>query len=68
MDVITVISAGKALNGPSLVAIDHVLGVDLLWFGARQKLVAVLDFQPLVQDSEYLDRHLSGLKQLNQRY
>ena len=31
MDVITVISAGKALNGPSLVAIDHVLGVDLLW-------------------------------------
>ena len=40
------------------------MGVDLLWFGARQKLVAVLDFQPLVQDKDYLERYFDGLKSL----
>ena len=30
-----------------------LMGVDLLWFGSSGKLVAVLDFQPLVQDQEY---------------
>ena len=48
---------------------DHpLMGVDLLWFGKRQKLVAVLDFQPLVQDQDYLDRHFDGLKALNERF
>ncbi len=41
-----------------------LMGIDLLWFGARCKLVAVLDFQPLVQDEIYLNRHFQGLKSL----
>ena len=45
-----------------------ILGIDLLWFGARQKLVAVLDFQPLIQDKAYLNRHFQGLKQLHAHY
>ncbi len=44
------------------------LGIDLLWFGARQKLVAVLDFQPLSQDPAYFDRHYSGLKALHDQF
>ncbi|GCE64459.1 dihydrobiliverdin:ferredoxin oxidoreductase [cyanobiont of Ornithocercus magnificus] len=45
-----------------------LMGVDLLWFGARKKLVAVLDFQPLVQDSEYFDRHFQRLRLLHGRF
>ena len=45
-----------------------ILGVDLLWFGHKQKLVAVLDFQPLVQDEEYFSRHYQGLMSLNKKY
>ena len=50
-------------------AYDHpLMGVDLLWFGAKQKLVAVLDFQPLVQDKDYLERYFDGLKSLNAQF
>ena len=45
-----------------------LLGIDLLWFGARGKLVAVLDFQPLVQDQDYLDRYYQGLRELITHY
>ena len=41
-----------------------IMGIDLLWFEKKQKLVAILDFQPLVQDKEYLDRYFDGLKSL----
>ena len=71
---VTRLDAGDKLQVLNSVAypdysLDHpLMGVDLLWFGARQKLVAVLDFQPLVQDANYLDRYFSGLKQLNQEF
>ena len=71
---VTRLDAGDTLQVLNSVAYpsyehDHpLMGLDLLWFGARQKLVAVLDFQPLVQDSEYLDRHLGGLRQLHERF
>ena len=71
---VTRLDAGEKLQVLNSVAypdynLDHpLMGVDLLWFGARQKLVAVLDFQPLVQDSDYLDRYFSGLKQLNRDF
>ena len=71
---VTRLDAGDSLQVFNSVAYpdytyDHpLMGVDLLWFGARQKLVAVLDFQPLVQDKNYLDRYFSGLKELNQRF
>ncbi len=45
-----------------------LMGIDLLWFGKRGKLVAVLDFQPLVQDPLYFDRHFAGLKSLHGRF
>lgn len=44
-----------------------LMGIDLLFFGGK-KLVAVLDFQPLIQDPDYLERHFAELKQLNQQY
>ena len=71
---VTRLDAGEKLQVLNSVAYpdytyDHpLMGVDLLWFGARKKLVAVLDFQPLVQDSDYLDRYFDGLKDLNQRF
>ena len=71
---VTRLDAGDSLQVLNSVAypdynFDHpLMGVDLLWFGNRQKLVAVLDFQPLVQKSDYLDRHLGGLKELNQKF
>ena len=43
-----------------------IMGIDLLWFEKKQKLVAILDFQPLVQDKEYFDRYFDGLKSLKQ--
>ncbi len=71
---VTRLDAGDSLQVLNSVAYpdyshDHpLMGVDLLWFGARQKLVAVLDFQPLVQEPDYLERHLVGLKALNERF
>ena len=35
---------------PDFINEQPLLGIDLLWFGKTSKLVAVLDFQPLVQD------------------
>ena len=61
----------QVLNSVAYPALDNdqpILGIDLLWFGARKKLVAVLDFQPLIQDETYLARHFQGLKQLHARY
>ena len=71
---VTRLDAGERLQVLNSVAYpeynyDHpLMGVDLLWFGARQKLVAVLDFQPLVQNKDYLDRHFQGLIALNKRF
>lgn len=71
---VTRLDAGDSLQVLNSVAypaetLDHpLLGVDLLWFGARQKLVAVLDFQPLSQEPSYFDRHYSGLKHLHAQF
>ncbi|GDX71573.1 15,16-dihydrobiliverdin:ferredoxin oxidoreductase [Cyanobium sp.] len=71
---VTRLDAGDSLQVLNSVAYpaagndQPLLGVDLLWFGARAKLVAVLDFQPLVQDPSYLDRHYDGLRSLTSRF
>ena len=71
---VTRLDAGDSLQVLNSVAypdhsFDHpLMGVDLLWFGARQKLVAVLDFQPLVQDPDYLERHFTGLRALHDQF
>lgn len=45
-----------------------LLGIDLLWFGSSEKLVSILDFQPLIQDKLYLQRHFQGLKSLKKKF
>jgi 15,16-dihydrobiliverdin:ferredoxin oxidoreductase len=71
---VTRLDAGESLQVLNSVAYPEynrdqpLLGIDLLWFGARQKLVAVLDFQPLLQEPEYLAHHLEELRQLHGRF
>ncbi len=70
---VTRLDAGKSLQVLNSVAYPEftndqpIMGIDLLWFGGPKKLVAVLDFQPLVQDKEYLNRHFQDLKALQGR-
>ena len=45
-----------------------ILGVDILWFGKSQKLLTVLDFQPLIQDKAYLRKYCSRLKMIKNRF
>ena len=67
---VTRFDAGNRLQVLNSVAYPHyqndmpIMGIDLLWFEKNQKLVAILDFQPLVQDKEYFDRYFDGLKSL----
>ena len=39
-----------------------------LVFGKKGKLVAVLDFQPLIQSDHYFRRYFEGLKTLKKNY
>ena len=45
-----------------------ILGIDILWFGNSQKLLTVLDYQPLIQDREYLNRYCSRLNFIKNKY
>ncbi len=71
---VTRLDAGDSLQVLNSVAYPDynndqpILGIDLLWFGRTKKLVAVLDFQPLVQDQHYFDRHFKGLIGLHNRF
>ena len=53
---------------PDYINEQPLMGIDLLWFGKTSKLVAILDFQPLVQEQDYFDRYLKGLKSLRKRF
>ncbi len=53
---------------PDYCSDKPLMGIDLLWFGSQRKLVAVLDFQPLVQDKLYFDRYFEGLRDLHKRF
>ena len=71
---VTRLDAGNILQVLNSVAYPNykndqpILGIDLLWFGKSSKLVAVLDFQPLVQDNDYFERHLQSLKTLRVKF
>ena len=71
---VTRLDAGDRLQVLNSVAYPHyhsdlpIMGIDLLWFEQKQKLVAILDFQPLVQDQEYFDRYFHGLKRIKERF
>ncbi len=41
-----------------------IFGVDLLWFGVKKQLVAILDFQPLIQNDIYFNQYFESLKNL----
>ena len=45
-----------------------IFGVDILWFGTTQKLLAVLDYQPLIQNNNYLDKYCSRLKKIKKKF
>ena len=69
---VTRLDAGDRLQVFNSVAYPHshndmpIMGIDLLWFEKKEKLVAILDFQPLIQDQEYFDRYFVGLKRLKE--
>lgn len=70
----TQLDAGDALQVFNAVAFPEtdrqqpLLGIDLLRFGVSNRLVAVMDFQPLRQNEAYLNHYLGGLKALQQRF
>ncbi len=45
-----------------------ILGADILWFGTSQKLLVVLDYQPLIQKSDYLNKYCSSLDLIKKKY
>ena len=45
-----------------------IFGVDILWFGSSKKLLAVLDYQPLVQDKDYLDKYCKRIDYIKKQY
>ena len=53
---------------PSFKREIPILGVDILWFGQSQKLLAVLDYQPLIQEMSYLNKYCSSLKKIKNQY
>ncbi len=69
---VTRLDAGENLQVLNSVAYPHyqsdipIMGIDLLWFEKKQKLVAILDFQPLVQDQEYFEKYYDGLRKLKE--
>ena len=45
-----------------------ILGADILWFGNSQKLLTVLDYQPLIQEKEYVRKYCSKLNFITNQY
>lgn len=44
-----------------------IFGIDFLSFG-KKKVLAVLDFQPLTQDPEYISKYIEDVKPLREKY
>ncbi len=68
MDAGNKIQVLNSVAYPDYINSHPILGIDLLWFGVKNKLVAVLDFQPLVQDEKYFLQYYQGLKLLHENY
>ena len=45
-----------------------LLGADILWFGTSQKLIAIFDYQPLIQEKKYLQKYCSSLDFIRKKY
>ena len=53
---------------PNFKSESPILGVDILWFGTSQKLLAIFDYQPLIQEKKYLKKYCSSLDLIKKRY
>ena len=53
---------------PAYKCEQPILGVDILWFGNSEKLLSVLDYQPLIQDQAYLKKYCSKLNFIKNQY
>ena len=71
---VTVLNGGDKLQVFNTVAYPNyssekpILGVDILWFGVSKKLLAVFDFQPLIQNQNYLEKYCSRLNSIKEKY
>ena len=71
---VTRLNAGRRIQVLNSVAYPTfnkdkpIMGLDLLWFGIKKKLVAVLDFQPLIQNKLYFDKYYQGLQSLKETF
>ena len=71
---ITRLDGGKKLQVFNTVAYPNfdsempILGADILWFGTSQKLLAILDYQPLIQEGKYLEKYCSSLGIIKKKY
>lgn len=71
---ITRLDGGKKLQVFNTVAYPNfdsempILGADILWFGTSQKLLAILDYQPLIQEGKYLEKYCSSLGSIKKKY
>ncbi len=71
---ITKLDGGEKLQVFNTVAYPNfdrefpILGADILWFGTSQKLLAIFDYQPLIQKSEYLQKYCSSLNLIKKQY
>lgn len=71
---ITTLDGGESLQVFNSVAYPifsnekPILGVDILWFGKSSKLLAVIDYQPLIQSKSYLEKYSSRLKKIKDKY
>ena len=71
---ITKLDGGEKLQVFNTVAYPNfdselpILGADILWFGNSQKLLAILDYQPLIQEKEYLQKYCSSLEVIKKKY
>ena len=71
---VTTLNGGDKLQVFNTVAYPNysgekpILGVDILWFGVSKKLLAVLDFQPLIQNKNYLDKYCSRLTLIKEKH
>jgi len=71
---ITKLDGGEKLQVFNTVAYPNfdselpILGADILWFGNSQKLLAILDYQPLIQEKDYLQKYCSSLEVIKKKY
>ena len=71
---ITKLEAGDKLQVFNTVAYPSfdreipILGADILWFGNSQKLLVILDYQPLIQQRDYLQKYCSRLELIKKKY